>query len=115
MQHQTQRLKMIFLFLPNVCNFSEPPKCIHCAETQSLDIPTLIAHCKSCALMARDDPVSHKYVCYACTYCTYKHENIKKHIFSHLKYKKYACKLCDYKAVQKQNLEKHKAVRHSIF
>lgn len=100
---------------PNIY-FSERPYCIHCLQyLPSTNLTQVLEHCQTCVDMTRPDPFRHRFVCYACSYFTYRHSNIKMHVCAHLGEKPFACEVCDYRAIAKQSLLLHRARRHSKF
>lgn len=88
-------------------SFPDRPYCIHCEQFQTMDISQILEHCKTCVKMTRPNINRHEYVCYACSYCTTKTHNIKRHVYTHLGDKPYGCPYCDFRCVEKGTLMNH--------
>ncbi|XP_026678244.1 zinc finger protein 64 homolog, isoforms 3 and 4-like [Diaphorina citri] len=89
----------------------------HC-QYCSLDLTLLSAdfildHCKTCESVLRPDK-SYYYICYACSYHSYKKTEMMRHIRIHTGEKPFQCPHCDHKSSRKSSVQLHIQLKHSF-
>ncbi|KAI5719387.1 hypothetical protein M8J76_009494 [Diaphorina citri] len=83
-------------------------QCNYCLDYLLINVQAIYVHTRDCLRPAR----THKYMCFACDYATYKSTNILRHIRCHLGIKLFQCNICQTSYTQKTRLDYHMQAKH---